>query len=339
MDLLKKNNDKDYNICNMGHKFCNKCGEKYHENEKCKEEENIDKLFEKFSRRYNLKNCPYCHIVVLKNGGCNHMHCKYCGKDWCWLCNEIFKTTEEHYGNRNSKCYNQMMNNNNEIIICSKCDREINDNFKRFRCDHIICNNCFIQYLLESSVIIIFPVNIIRCAIIGCNDIKEMSARQIIEFINESNNEKLIRKYKRSILYSEYALQPIFVLCSYFDILFGLYELIANLFDCCQNYKIYYLLIGIGIFFGCIFILVFIFLIPMFPIYVLIKLYFFKFIPEIKNQYNNNLIIFFIILVEVILSLALLFPLFIIHYIFFAFLPIFGLIMLIRALYYRLRIC
>ena len=134
-------------------------------------------------------------------------------------------------------------------------------------------------------------------------------------------------------------MQPIFVLCSYFDILFGLYELIANLFDCCQNYKIYYLLIGLGIFFGFIFILVFVFLIPMFPIYVLIKLYFFKFIPEIKNQYNNNLIIFFIILAEMILSLVLLFPLFIIHYIFFAFLPIFGLIMLIRALYYRLRIC
>jgi hypothetical protein len=143
--FAKKNNDKDYNICNMGHKFCNKCGEKYHENEKCKEEENIDKLFEEYSRRYNLKNCPYCHIVVIKNGGCNHMNCKYCGKHWCWLCNEIFNSTEEHYGNINSKCYNQMMNNNHERYICSKCDSEIIDNgIRGFDCDHLICHNCFI---------------------------------------------------------------------------------------------------------------------------------------------------------------------------------------------------
>jgi hypothetical protein len=37
----------------MGHKFCIKCGEKWHENGKCKEEENVDKLFKKYCEEYN----------------------------------------------------------------------------------------------------------------------------------------------------------------------------------------------------------------------------------------------------------------------------------------------
>ena len=43
----------------IGHKFCIKCGELWHKDGKCKEEENVDKLFNKFRKKYNLKNCPY----------------------------------------------------------------------------------------------------------------------------------------------------------------------------------------------------------------------------------------------------------------------------------------
>ena len=40
--FAKKNNNKEYNICTMGHKFCIKCGELWHDDGKCKEEEKID---------------------------------------------------------------------------------------------------------------------------------------------------------------------------------------------------------------------------------------------------------------------------------------------------------
>jgi hypothetical protein len=209
----------------MGHKFCNKCGEKYHENGKCKEEENIDKLFEEYSRRYNLKNCPYCHIVVIKNGGCNHMNCKYCGKHWCWLCNEIFNSTEEHYGNINSKCYNQMMNNNHERYICSKCDSEIIDNgIRGFDCDHLICHNCYINHLLETETMILFPEKIIKCIVIGCNKYKIIRGNWFIRFVNEKNNQNLIKKYKNSFLLYEYTLYYIFTAYSYFNIIFSFFE-------------------------------------------------------------------------------------------------------------------
>ena len=64
----------------------------------------------------------------MKNEGSNHMKCNYCGKDWCWICQEIFTSTEEHYGNRRSKCYNRMYDNYN-TIICSKCEIEMDENF------------------------------------------------------------------------------------------------------------------------------------------------------------------------------------------------------------------
>ena len=68
--FAKKSFNRDYNICNIGHKFFNKCGELWHKDGKCKEEENVDKLFQEYRNKYNLKNCPYCHIVIIKKGGC-----------------------------------------------------------------------------------------------------------------------------------------------------------------------------------------------------------------------------------------------------------------------------
>ena len=209
--FAKKNNNKEYNICTMGHKFCIKCGELWHNDGKCKEEEKIDKLFQEFSKKYNLKKCPYCHIVTNKNGGCNHMKCNYCGKDWCWICQEIFISTEEHYRNRNSKCFGKMQPNNARRI-CSKCENEINGNFKAFRCEHRICDNCFIEYLLNSCTMIIYPEKIINCIISGCNGFTVFHDEDFIDFIKETNNKELIKKYKISILFYDYFVDAFFFL-------------------------------------------------------------------------------------------------------------------------------
>ncbi|KNZ76583.1 hypothetical protein J132_09443, partial [Termitomyces sp. J132] len=34
----------------------------------------------------NTKECPKCQSTIEKNGGCNHMTCKKCKHEFCWVC-------------------------------------------------------------------------------------------------------------------------------------------------------------------------------------------------------------------------------------------------------------
>jgi len=38
-------------------------------------------------------NCPGCSIVVVKNGGCNHIEC-HCGTHFCYECGDAFDRDE-----------------------------------------------------------------------------------------------------------------------------------------------------------------------------------------------------------------------------------------------------
>ena len=98
------------------------------------------------------------------------------------------------------------MYNNYNTIICSKCETEMDENFifRNFRCGHIICRNCFIEYLLDRGFMIFFPAKIIDCLILGCNGFIIVGGESLIKFIGETNNEKLIKKYKASIILYEY---------------------------------------------------------------------------------------------------------------------------------------
>ena len=35
-----------------------------------------------------MKPCPKCTLPTFKNGGCNHMTCRSCRCDWCWICGQ-----------------------------------------------------------------------------------------------------------------------------------------------------------------------------------------------------------------------------------------------------------
>ncbi|CAH0747019.1 unnamed protein product [Bemisia tabaci] len=34
----------------------------------------------------HTKDCPKCHVCIEKNGGCNHMQCRNCKHNFCWMC-------------------------------------------------------------------------------------------------------------------------------------------------------------------------------------------------------------------------------------------------------------
>ncbi|KAI9738723.1 MAG: hypothetical protein M1834_008228 [Cirrosporium novae-zelandiae] len=46
--------------------------------------------FKKWRKENNAKDCPKCHIPIIKSHGCNHMTCLYCKTHICWFCMETF---------------------------------------------------------------------------------------------------------------------------------------------------------------------------------------------------------------------------------------------------------
>ena len=337
----KKNSGKEFNICNLGHKFCAKCGEIWHENGQCKEEEKVDQLFQEFCNKYKLKKCPYCKIVTIKKGGCNHITCFYCKKNWCWLCNTIFATTEEHYGDSNNACFNKMMNDNEEIFFCSKCDTETNeDNSEFFDCDHVICHRCFIDNLIQNSVMIFWPEKIIDCIIVGCKGYYLTSGDRVIKFINESNNQQLIKKYKYSILLYDYFIHPFFPkkYGQYLKALINFYGCIRDKFNCYRKYKVLYsILYVIGIIFGCIGIPLYMILVPIVPHIMIISLYNYILIKEIEEKYTCKFICYPILFGEILFFCAFMFSFMIMHYLYtIFFFGIMFLVLLIRNIIYNL---
>ena len=77
--------------CRCGHSFCFKCNrdshrpcdcdmqEKWMSKNNC-ESENVTWILA------NTKQCPGCRRPIEKNQGCNHMTCRQCNYEFCWLC-------------------------------------------------------------------------------------------------------------------------------------------------------------------------------------------------------------------------------------------------------------
>jgi hypothetical protein len=78
-------------VCHCGHRFCFGCSLKDHQPAICR----IVKLWLKKCAddsetgnwiSANTKECPKCSSTIEKNGGCNHMSCRKCGHEFCWVC-------------------------------------------------------------------------------------------------------------------------------------------------------------------------------------------------------------------------------------------------------------
>lgn len=77
--------------CSCGHAFCFGCSEQAHGPavcplvkewlKKCKDDSETANWISA-----NTKECPKCNSTIEKNGGCNHMTCRKCRYEWCWIC-------------------------------------------------------------------------------------------------------------------------------------------------------------------------------------------------------------------------------------------------------------
>ena len=77
--------------CSCSQLFCFRCGEEAHDPCSC---DHLKEWFLKCSNESetanwilaNTKKCPVCQTRIEKNQGCNHMNCKLCKHEFCWIC-------------------------------------------------------------------------------------------------------------------------------------------------------------------------------------------------------------------------------------------------------------
>ena len=77
--------------CDCGHWFCFGCGLAAHQPvicaivrlwlKKCEDDSETSNWIQA-----NTKECPHCNSTIEKNGGCNHMTCRKCKYEFCWIC-------------------------------------------------------------------------------------------------------------------------------------------------------------------------------------------------------------------------------------------------------------
>eukprot|EP01107_Rhizomastix_libera_P014561 TRINITY_DN471_c0_g2_i2.p1 TRINITY_DN471_c0_g2~~TRINITY_DN471_c0_g2_i2.p1 ORF type:complete len:377 (+),score=95.05 TRINITY_DN471_c0_g2_i2:409-1539(+) len=72
--------------------FCVNCKEGWHDDFTCQqyqqwkvENSQSEKRFQEW-KNLHTKQCPHCHVPIEKNQGCNHMTCRSCHHEFCWLC-------------------------------------------------------------------------------------------------------------------------------------------------------------------------------------------------------------------------------------------------------------
>jgi len=88
--------------CKCSYRFCFQCHKEAHSpatceqvklwGQKCKDDSETTHW-----KYANTKDCPKCETPVEKNGGCNHMTCRQCKHEWCWVCIRPWKGHNDYY--------------------------------------------------------------------------------------------------------------------------------------------------------------------------------------------------------------------------------------------------
>lgn len=88
--------------CICGYRFCFECSNETHAPATC---EHVRLWQQKMNDESETQNwisantvdCPKCKCFIEKNGGCNHMTCRQCGHEFCWLCLRDWKGHNDFY--------------------------------------------------------------------------------------------------------------------------------------------------------------------------------------------------------------------------------------------------
>ncbi|XP_044582922.1 E3 ubiquitin-protein ligase ARIH1-like [Cotesia glomerata] len=133
--------------CVCGRRFCFKCSETWHAPILCEYLRKWVKTAAEDSATshwigINTKECPKCHTAIEKNGGCNHMTCRKCKYEFCWICSVNWAHHNVNYScNRfeSAEAQNEQMINRSKLNrILFYYDRYVNYK-KSFEKDNDLC--------------------------------------------------------------------------------------------------------------------------------------------------------------------------------------------------------
>ncbi|OLL22500.1 E3 ubiquitin-protein ligase dbl4 [Neolecta irregularis DAH-3] len=93
-------------VCTCRNRFCFGCGLPDHQPSICRLVKLWIKKCEDDSETANwisahTKECPKCNSTIEKNGGCNHMTCRKCKNEFCWICMGSWSEHGQNYYNCN----------------------------------------------------------------------------------------------------------------------------------------------------------------------------------------------------------------------------------------------
>lgn len=88
--------------CTCGYRFCFSCHKEAHAPATCIQVKEWEKKCKDDSEtthwKYaNTKDCPKCETSTEKHGGCNHMTCRQCKHEWCWVCTRPWRGHNDYY--------------------------------------------------------------------------------------------------------------------------------------------------------------------------------------------------------------------------------------------------
>jgi hypothetical protein len=104
-------------VCGNGHSFCLSCAQVAHsplscsdfpnwhtqvqeetKNSDLKEGSSGDDMANAMWVAANTKRCPRCSTPIEKDEGCNHMCCRKCRKEFCWICMQDWSLHSDNTG-------------------------------------------------------------------------------------------------------------------------------------------------------------------------------------------------------------------------------------------------
>lgn len=114
--------------CNCGYRFCFGCGLADHQPcacalvklwlQKCRDDSETANWISA-----HTKDCPKCQSAIEKNGGCNHMTCRNCRYEFCWVCMGAWSEHRSSYYACNRYAESNVSNNKNQAMSRASLER------------------------------------------------------------------------------------------------------------------------------------------------------------------------------------------------------------------------